>query len=358
MLGFNSDYKKNDGKFVRLNVRVKHPGLTVRTRSGYVNMTRAEYDKQNKSRLSPEPVVAAMANPVTLAGHPMRVAAAPFKGANGNATVILTIETGLVRSEKQPRAGERSSSVQIRYVTTDARRKIYPEFRHATTLSLPVLQADATGDRVRLVSEMPLPPGQYQIRVAAGANRVGGSAVYDLAVPDFSKGPLSMSGLSLATAATNLLPTVAPVTDKRKVKTRRCDTNECVSADVREVPLVAFAPTTLAATHPLYDALPAPPTTVREFGRDETISVFAEIYDNKGARPLQARAELRQPDQPAAVTVSQDLASDKPRASGGHGVSLRLPLADVPSGQYVLLVEARAASGSDVASRQIPIRIR
>jgi VWFA-related protein len=358
MLGFNSDYKKNDGKFVRLNVRVKRPGLTVRTRSGYVNMTRGEYEAQNRSRISEEPVVAAMANPVSLAGHPVRVSATPFKGTNGNANVVLTVEASLVRGEKQPRAGERSGNVQIRYVTTDARRKIYPEFRHATTLTLPVAQAEATGDRVRLVSDMELPPGRYQIRVAGGANRIGGSVVYDLEVPDFSKGPLTMSGLLLATAGTNLLPTVAPVTDKKKVKTRRCDSNECISADVREVPLVAFSPATLASTHPLRNALPAPPTTVREFRQTEAVTVFAEVYDNRPARALQVRAELKQPGQPAAITLSGDVATDKSRPSGGHSVTVNLPLAGVPPGSYVLSVEARSAEGSDVAGREIPIRIR
>jgi VWFA-related protein len=50
-LGFNSDYRKNDGKFVRLDVRVKRPGLTVRTRSGYVSATLRE--QQQAARKAP-----------------------------------------------------------------------------------------------------------------------------------------------------------------------------------------------------------------------------------------------------------------------------------------------------------------
>jgi len=358
MLGFNSDYRKNDGKFVRLNVRVKRQGLMVRARTGYVNANQNEYAAAAKARVERGPVVTALANPVASSGHQLRVTVAPFKGANGKATVVLTVETALGPSARQPRADQRSGAVEIRYLATDAKRQIYPEFRHTTTLSLPVQQADATGDRVRLVSEMDLPAGRFQIRVAGAANRVGGGVIYDLEVPDFSSGSLMMSGLTLATAGSNLLPTVAPVTDKKKVKTRRCDTGECVSADVREVPLVAFAPASLAPTHPLHSALPAPPTTVREFRQSETVSVFSEVYDNKGGRAVQVRAELRQPDQPAAISVSGDLMTDKPRASGGHGVTVNLPLATVPPGSYVLHVEARAASGNEVASRQIPVRIR
>jgi hypothetical protein len=104
--------------------------------------------------------------------------------------------------------------------------------------------------------------------------------------------------------------------------------------------------------------LPTPPTTARDFSQADTLTVFAEVYDTKGSRPVQLKAELRQTDKPAAVTVSQDLGPGTSRASGGHGVLLKLPLSGTPPGSYVLDVEARAAGGSDMASRQIPIRIR
>jgi len=358
MLGFNSAYKSVDGKYVRLRVRVKQPGLTVRSRTGYVNANRNEYEDSLRSRVSKEPIATALANPVSSAGHPLRVTAVPFKGTNGNANVVLTIEAGLVPAARQPRAGERNSSVQIRYLATDAKRKIYPEFRHQTTLSMPVAQADATNNRIRLVSEMELPEGRYQIRVAGGADRKSGGVVYDLEVPDFSKSPLTMSGLALAATPAQALPTVQAVHDKKKIKTRTCREGECVSADVREVPLVAWAPQTLAVTSPLRDALPAPPTTAREFSQTDTLTVLAEVYDNKGSRSVQVRAELRQTDKPAAVAVSQDLAPGTARASGGQAVLMTLPLSGASPGSYVLHVEARAAGGSDIANRQIPVRIR
>ena len=50
---------------------------------------------------------------------------------------------------------------------------------------------------VRLLNRIDLPPGRYQLRVAArdtGRRRVG-SVIYDLEVPDFYKLPFSMSGL-------------------------------------------------------------------------------------------------------------------------------------------------------------------
>jgi hypothetical protein len=163
-----------------------------------------------------------------------------------------------------------------------------------------------------------------------------------------------MSSLSLA--AVQNLPTLTAVADKRKVKTRTCDKGECVSPDVREVPLMAWDQRTIPSTHPLHNALPAPPTTARAFKRSETIVLFAEVYDNKGARPLGVRAELRQPNRAPALLISQQLAASTSRASGGYGVTLSLPLAEVSPGRYVLRLEATASS-EHVAAREIPVDV-
>jgi hypothetical protein len=125
---------------------------------------------------------------------------------------------------------------------------------------------------------------------------------------------------------------------------------------VRDVPVAPWSAKTLAATHPLYDALPTPPTTAREFRQAETITVFTEVYDNKGARPLRVRAELRQPNQQAALEQSKDLGTGPPRASGGYGVAFTLPLTGVRPGRYVLRVEA-SASEEHTAIRQIPVDV-
>ena len=48
-----------------------------------------------------------------------------------------------------------------------------------------------------MMLRLEVPPGRYQFRVGALTPATGlrGSAFYDLEVPDFSKGALSMSGL-------------------------------------------------------------------------------------------------------------------------------------------------------------------
>ena len=179
---------------------------------------------------------------------------------------------------------------------------------------MPTHVAEITGNRVRLVSEMTLPKGRYQIRVASGSARVAGNVVYDLEVPDFTSKPLMLGGLSLA-ADRNTLPTVHAASDSKKVKTKKCHEPSCAAAEVRDVPVTPWSTKTLAAAHPLYAALPTPPTTVRGFRQADTITVFTEVYDNnKSARPIRVRAQLRQPNQEPVFETSQDLSASKPRA--------------------------------------------
>ena len=361
MLGFNSDYRRNDGKYVRLNVRVKRLGLTVRTRSGYVSASRRE--QEAAARLvaragdAPPPIAEALGNPMTESGHPIRVTTAVYKATGDLATVVTTVETSLVMQEARlQKPDARSGQFAVRLLATDARRQIYPELRHQDTMTMPAAVAEIAGNRARLVSEMALPKGRYQIRVASGSGRVAGNVVYDVDVPDFTSKPLMLGSLSVATGR-NTLPTVYATNDVARVKTKKCHEPSCASVDVRDVPMTPWSEKTLSAQHPLYGALPSPPTTVRQFRQADTITVFTEVYDNsKIARPIRVRAELRQPNRPPAFDLSLSLDTSKPRPSGGHGVAFTLPLADIPSGRYVLRIEA-TASEEHSATREIPVDV-
>ena len=79
ILGFNSGYEKRDGRYVRLEVRVKRPGLTVKSRDGYVapmGKAPAQAAATTRSAFSE-----AIASPFAIGAMPMRVFAAPYKGA-------------------------------------------------------------------------------------------------------------------------------------------------------------------------------------------------------------------------------------------------------------------------------------
>ena len=65
---------------------------------------------------------------------------------------------------------------------------------------------------MRVATRLQLPPGRYQLRVAAresGTGRVG-SVNYDLDVPDFTKDPIAMSGVVIASASGQRMSTAKP----------------------------------------------------------------------------------------------------------------------------------------------------
>jgi hypothetical protein len=179
---------------------------------------------------------------------------------------------------------------------------------------------------VRVLSQMALPPGRYQLRVAAG-NATGkvGSVLYDLEVPDFYKAPLTMSGLALTAASASQTATLKP-------------------------------------KDPLGDVLPGPPTTAREFARGDELRLFAEFYENARNAPphmLDFRAELRADGgRVVQSAVDERSSTELDKGTGGYGFEARLPL-DVEPGLYVVHVEGRVRTSATASvSRDIQVRVR
>jgi hypothetical protein len=245
--------------------------------------------------------------------------------------------------------------------------KIYPEFRYRGALSLDTAaHSQVTKSGLRVVSQFDLPAGRYQLRVASARGVSNGSVVYDLVVPDFRASPLTMSGLALASRSAGDALTLRP--DKYRKSdggATTCRERVCQAGTTFSSTLSNYA-TARGDTPLLRDVLPAPPTTSREFGQSDILSLFAEVYDNSGRS---------RKDQPYSITLTAGLydasgaavrqvsgqrdSKAQKRPSGGHGFTLTLPLSDMPAGSYVLRVVA--SSGRDekhTASRAIPIRVK
>ena len=79
------DAGRNDGRYHRIRVRVKRPGVTARTREGYL-APRARLEPGpplvTTAGLSPQ-LRAVMQSPLPVSGLPLRVSAVPFRGAGG-----------------------------------------------------------------------------------------------------------------------------------------------------------------------------------------------------------------------------------------------------------------------------------
>jgi hypothetical protein len=150
--------------------------------------------------------------------------------------------------------------------------------------------------------------------------------MYDLEVPDFTKGPLRMSGVALTS------------TSSGRMLTR-------------------------AMKDPLRDVLPGPITAVREFGSGDRLALFAEVYEpgrRQPAHTLDVKAVLRADDGRVIREVAEQRSSSElGGAATGFGFAAELALEGLRPGLYVIHVEARANIGDrPVVSRDVMIRIK
>lgn len=325
LVGYYSSNPKQDGRFRSIKVEVKRPGLEVRTRTGYVAPRTTSTQSSSKSVLT-EDVRNALSSPVARADVGIKVFAAPYRGTGKDAVVTLVIQVDPSGLGLMERDGVFAGELELA-VTATRGRKTYPGVYHIAKLALKPETFDAARrEGLRLVTDIRLPAGTYQIRVAAG-NRVNraGNVVADVDVPDFRKGPLALSGLSLASPR---LP----------------------------------AALTVRAGAELTPVSGPPPTTSREFDRDETIRVSAQVYSTakpSGSEAVEITATLRAPDGRVVSTSPARAASAGLASPRGYGFSADLPLAGVAPGPYLVHVEARTAAGKrPPVSRAVPIKVR
>jgi VWFA-related protein len=317
LLGYTSSNDRRDGRHRNLRVGVTRPGLNVRARDGYIapfNNERAPEPARIAS-LSPS-LSSALTNPLPDDTVPIRMVAAPFRREGRNAVVAITAEIDPGSLALSDSGGVHKGQLEVGFIATDMRSTIYPGEHYTVDLAL---KADtyemAQRQRgLRVSSEMDLPPGRYQLRFAAG-NTAGrsGNVVYELAVPDFHKDPLMMSGLAVTSVSTSVAAT-------------------------------------MAAKDPLKGLLPRPATARREFEVGDTIGIFGEVYDNVSpASSIDVLLDMRTPDGRLVRT----------EAAHTNRFLIQLPLTGIPPGEYMLHVDARTTSGAPrSAARDLSIRVR
>jgi hypothetical protein len=95
LLGYYSDSRQWSRKFLKLDVRVKRPGLEVRARRGFLppDPKAAAKAREAEVKAGTSPALkAALSKPVPIGDLPFRVFAAPFKGAGSSGSVFIALE--------------------------------------------------------------------------------------------------------------------------------------------------------------------------------------------------------------------------------------------------------------------------
>jgi VWFA-related protein len=323
VLAYYPPNPKRDGRFHTIQVRVNRPGLTVRARRGYAAPTgRAPAGAVPVgSRISAE-TRAALDSPLPVSGLTLQVFAAAFKGVAPNASVLLGVE--MAGKDLRLAAGDK---LQITYYAIDAKGKSRGGSTDTFTVNFrPETKAIVEQTGIRALGRLQIPPGRYQLRVAAndlGTGRVG-SVLYDLDVPDFTKPAIAMSGLVLTSASASRLPTVRPDEELRQL-------------------------------------MPASPAGSRVFAPSDEIALFAEVYDNTPATPHKVDITTTITSDEGKVMLKTEEVRDSADLQGkpgGYGFATRIPLTGLPHGIYVLRVEGRSRLGNGPsADRQVQFRI-
>jgi len=350
LLGYYPTNDRRDGRFRKIEVKMAgRPDLKVRARKGYV----AERRKDKAARITDgadENIPAVLRDlqdsPVPVSGLRLSVTAAAFKWSPGAAPAAAPGARG---APKPPKGPAPTASVIVT-VHAEGRDLQFPEKdgTHAGKLDVSVMAIDRDskirgGDRptvdmklrpqtyegilrngLATVSKIDLAPGRYQLRIAAreSANGRAGSVHYDLEVPDFANQPISMSGLAL--------------TSSRGARTMTVDTSKEVSK-----------------------FLPLLPSVRREFGTDEVVGVFAEIYDNV-TKPhgIDIATTLRADDGTTAFSSREERHTKELQGSrGGFGMVVEVPLAGIKPGLYILRVEARSRLDNTTVAREAPVTV-
>ena len=329
LLGYYSDSTKWSRKFLKIDVRVKRPGLSVRARRGFMppdpRATVKAREAEVKAGTSPA-LKAALSKPVPIGDLPLRLFAAAFKGTGSNGSLLLALEIDGGSLTFEQRDGRFNEKIEVSIVAADQGARVQAGDRQEFNMSLQPATRERIGRTgIRLLSRLELPPGRYQIHV--GAHEASGATIgtvpYDLEIPDYAKSPFELSGVVLTSSSADSFVTSNPD------------------------PL-------------LKDALPAAPIATRTFSPAETLTTYAELYVGAGpARAVTMMTSVQDARDGTTVFQAQDRrAIDASARPLTHGFSTQLPLKNLSPGRYLLRVGAQSSVGGYSTERIVPFEVR
>jgi VWFA-related protein len=324
ILGYHSPDTRHDGRFHRVTVNVKRPGLQVRTRRGYF----APSPKPLIETKVPDPVVQMLKSPAPVRGLGMRATASLVKGLMAKTAVHLTIEFSGKDLTLKPDGQVLANHIAVEYLAVDTKGGFHANGREDVQIRLaPNFHESYPQNGVRYLHEFPIDPGRYQLRVAARESLTGrtGSVFFDLDVPDYAAVPFGMSDVLVTSSRANQ------------------------TATGRSSPSFGLL-------------LPMPPVTTRSFATTETLTAIASFYDN--VRDVKHSVDLTtlvQSDTGAELFRREETrdAAELVTAKGGYRWLLTLPLAKFTPGRYVWTIQGRSRLGdTPMAKREIEFSVR
>ncbi|MEO8076981.1 MAG: VWA domain-containing protein [Acidobacteriota bacterium] len=352
VLGYTPAKPAKPGESRTITVTTSRPGVTLTARKGYVmlpppqrqaavdagspevipSMARPGRRPSMSSSLPaatatagptpgvPEQLAWLLASPLPKAGLPLRVQAIPFSGSDKKAVVQLIVEVlggGLQFDERGGRSEER---IEVALLTVDDRGRSANGRSTTIDLRLPpdeLARVRTTG--VRWLSKLELAPGRYQVRVAARAARTGvsGLVTHVIEVPAFGREKLSLSGVTLTSLPSVLMPTRGR----------------------------AWLETSLGL----------PPSAARTFVAGDQLTAAVEVYaPESGRAEADVVAELESSGAKTTRPVAKSRNGDRARS---REIAFQLDTSSLPRGHYVLRITATLPGTNERLERRVPFDV-
>lgn len=196
MLGYHSNNPARDGKFRRITVQVRRPGLKLEYRRGYY----APADFQHSSREDRERQLdEELASELPTTDLPVYLSTGYFRLADNKFFVPISV---VVPGSEIPftRGGDQDkATLDVIGAVTDEKKIPITTLRDTVKYKVAGSQ-EVRRKNVQYNSGFVLPPGKYHLKVVVRENQSGrlGSFETDLVVPELKTVPLKMSSVIVA----------------------------------------------------------------------------------------------------------------------------------------------------------------
>jgi VWFA-related protein len=313
LIGYQTSNGRPDGKFRRVEVKIKRPGLTARTRSGYYapREDTLQTREQERAPTSNDLGLSGMMSP---AGLPLRVAATAVDVAGNGAGA----EIAIVLSPRLPpvRAAVNETLTVVRTLY-DVESRPGPPVQEKMAVTL----QPGTGDELRysVYQRITLPPGRHTLRLngTSAALDKSGSVYVDIDVPDFLRTPLAMTRIVLGTAA---------------------------PADRADV---------------LAPIVPILPTSARDFSASDALVAFVRIFQGGDVAPgpVTVTTQIFDATDTSKFEVSRQMSAEAFGASRSVPVEVPVPLDRLSRGPHLLNLKVDGPNGASTR-QDVVIRVR
>jgi VWFA-related protein len=311
-LGYTPPNVTLDGRFRKIEVKIKGRDLRVRARKGYI--VPEEGDRlagvEGADGLETELRRDLLSRHSPITGIPLRVLTFPFRIGENISSVAVVVESDIAGFRFTEQDGRFHDNVKVSAIVLDETGTWVDGQTNAFELTLqPAAREKMIQDGFRTLSVLEVPPGSYQLRLGVweegGEQR--GSVFTDLNVPDPTETELTMGGVLLSS--------------KRE-----------------ESVLVA------SATE-MQQAVPFVPSTRREFTTKDQVVAGVQIFENPSfSKDKEVIFQTTVLDEHGNKVVESKSTSMFP---GQNPVFLRsgIGLAGFAPGPYVIDIQGRDVDG-------------